>query len=269
MAHTEQWTADQLAALPLDGFEMYNVHANLFLKLGLAADLMFRVERGEEGLPHPDLLILPLVTEDPRYVDTWGTVLARGKRAATTMGTDCHRNSLPQLTADGERIDSYRRMMIAFSNHLLVRPRPDGRWDDAELKEALRAGRLYGAFEYLGYPVGFDFVALEGGAVREMGESVSLSAGARLAVKAAKVRDLAPDAESPQIRVRLLHAREGGWNEVAASDGDLSFEPTAPGAYRAEVRITPAHLKGHIGRRFDWIREEKPWIYSNPIYVVP
>ena len=29
VAHTEDWTVDQLVNLPLDGFEMYNIHANL------------------------------------------------------------------------------------------------------------------------------------------------------------------------------------------------------------------------------------------------
>ena len=140
VAHTETWTVDQLATLPLDGFEMFNLHANLFAGIGAAVPLLANRESAPELLPASDLVLLPIVSEDPAYVNTWGSVLARGVRRVTTMATDCHRNSFPQLLPDGERIDSYRRMMRWFSNHLLVRPKSDGTWDDADLKEALRAG---------------------------------------------------------------------------------------------------------------------------------
>ena len=43
-------------------------------------------------------------------------------RAVTTVGTDCHRNTFPQLLPDGERIDSYRRMML-WTNDVLVSAR--------------------------------------------------------------------------------------------------------------------------------------------------
>jgi hypothetical protein len=267
--HTETWTPEQLVSLPLDGFEMYNVHANLFLSLGLAADLMFAVERGDQGLPHPDLLLLTLVSEDPVYLETWGTVLSRGAKRVTTMATDCHRNSLPQVTADGERIDGYRRMMSAFSNHLLVQPKQDGTWDDRDLKDALRAGRLYGVFDFLGHPQGFDFYALEAGEVREMGAQVSLAKGVELRVTRPAVQNLATDVEAPVVKVRLLKAKEGGWDEVAAGESDLAFTVTTPGAYRAEVRMVPKHLRAFVGKRMDLLKKDTVWVYSNAVYVEP
>src|SRR5439155_19911766 len=126
IAHTEGWTADELASLPLDGFEMYNVHANLIVNLGVAAELVEQLSEGKTGLPDPNLFLLTFQIEDDRYISTWGSVLARGARRVTTMGTDCHRNALPQLAQDGERVDSYRRMMAMFTNHLLVRPNASG-----------------------------------------------------------------------------------------------------------------------------------------------
>lgn len=269
VAHTEGWSADRLSTLPLDGFEMYNLHANTFLALGAVVTLLERLERGDlEGLPHPDLSFLSLFAEDPLYLDRWGTVLSRGHRRVTTLGTDCHRNSLRQLLQDGERIDSYRRMMLWFSNHLLVRPEADGSWDDRHLKDALRGGRLYGAFEVMGYPVGFDFHAEAGGRFHELGEEVPLASAPALKVSMPRVQHLDPARPPPALRTRLLLARDGGWDEVAAGDGALSFTPTVPGAYRAEVRMVPHHLRADLGADADVLLErDYVWIYANPIYV--
>lgn len=272
VAHTEDWTPEQLTSMPLDGFEMYNLHRSSLQNIGIAAELVFgKVELGDfDGLPHPDAFFTAFTLDDPTYFSTWGTVLARGARRVTTMGTDCHRNTFRQKLQDGERIDSYRRMMSMFSNHLLVRPGADGTFDDRSLKEALRARRLYGTFDFLGAPEGFDFFASEGAVTKEIGDSVALSSGAVLEVKTPRVRDLDPGATPPAITTKLWLAKEGGWDEVASTtEPTLRFSPTLPGVYRAEVRIVPSHLKPFIGKRSDFIRNERPWVLSNAIWVTP
>lgn len=268
VAHTEEWTPEQLVELPLDGFEMYNLHANTFVGIGTALELLFLVNEKKPGLPVPDLAIVPLWSEDPRYIETWGSVLARGKRAVTTMGTDCHRNTFPALLEDGERVDSYRRMMNAFSNHLLVRPEADGTWDDRHLKAALKSGRVYGVFEMLGYPQGFDVYAEAGGRTYELGEGVPLGGAPRIIVRRPVLIGLDPARKAPLLTVRLLRAREGGFDEVASStEGDLSFTPTQPGAYRAEVRMVPHHLTEDLGMFAARSVTDRAWIYANSIYV--
>src|SRR5262249_40404671 len=152
---------------------------------------------------------------------------ARGKKRVTTMGTDCHRNTFRQLAQDGERIDSYRRMMSWFSNHLLVRPDASGGFSDLELKEALRGGRLYGAFEVMGYPQGFDYYVEAGG---EMGSEVALADRPVLIAKLPKIQDLDPKAAAPGLSIRILRAQEGGWEEVANGSADLRYTVDAPGA---------------------------------------
>lgn len=271
VAHTEDWTADQLSTLPLDGFEMYNLHANSLLNLGNVADTVVLIdEKKFDGLPDPNLFFTAFKLEDTRYLTTWGSTLSRGVKRVTTMGTDCHRNSLPQLTQDGERIDSYRRMMMAFSNHVLVRPQADGSYDDRDLKDAIRAGRLYGVFEFLGYAHGFDFFATEAGVTKEMGEEASLAEGVTLHVKAPALVALPKDITPPALTTVLFEARDGGWDEVSRSSGsELSFTATQAGAYRAEVRLTPRHLLKWINKKQGWLAEERPWVYSNAIYVVP
>lgn len=267
--HTEDWTPEQLLNDGFDGFEMYNLHANTIRGVGAVLELLFLVQEKKPGLPAPDLAMLPIWSEDERYLATWGSVLARGGHPVTTMGTDCHRNTFPAILSDGERIDSYRRMMMWFSNHVLVRPAADGSWDDRTLKDALRAGRLFGVLEAMGYQQGFDFYATAAGATREMGERIPLGMGPVLTVKRPAVRELDPKRPAPELTLRLLRAKEGGFDEVAsAPSGDLSFTITATGAYRAEVRMVPSHVMADLGEFTDDVEAKSlVWIYSNAIYV--
>jgi hypothetical protein len=268
VAHTEDWTVDQLVNLPLDGFEMYNIHANLLRNPAPAFQLLSRLGQNDPGLLHPDTALLGLISEDPRYLTRWGAVLARGVKRVTTLGTDCHRNTFRQEMADGERVDSYRRLMIWFSNHLLIRPEADGSWDDRHLKEALRAGRLYGAFEVMGYPEGFDYRATSGGQTYEMGDEVSLSAAPTLSVIPPQVRNLDPSRSAPELTVMILRAIPSGFETVASGAGAIDYQPTQPGAYRAEIRMRPLHLREDLRADADAIlAKDFAWIYSNAIYV--
>jgi len=270
LAHTENWTPEQLRDRDINGFEMFNLHANLLLPraLGKAVQLLIRVGQNDPGLAHPDLLLLYIITEDPAYLSRWGSTLALGARRTTTLGTDAHRNTLPTLLSDGERVDSYRRLMLWFSNHLLIETEANGSWDDRHVKEALRAGRLYGAFEMLGYPVGFDYSAVVDGMRMPMGSEVMLGDAPVLEVQAPAVQNLGEDREPPMLTVRLLRAIEGGFTEVASGPAHLSFVPTEPGAYRAEVRMVPLHLRAEMNADADeLLGRDYVWIYSNAIYV--
>jgi hypothetical protein len=263
--HTEDWTVEQLVELPIDGFEMFNIHANLFDDPVAAINLLLRIEDSIYDLPHPDLIVGLVVHESPDYVDVWGTVLSRGARRVTTMGTDSHRNSIPEVLLDGERGDSFRRMMAWFSNHLLVEAEPDGSWDDRHLKEALRAGRLYGVFEFLGFAEGFDYVGRSGDTTFEMGAEAPV--GATLSLQLPSVRGLDPNVDPPELTARILKAREGGWDEVASGAGSLEFVAEAAGAYRAEVRMRPRHLRAAFEPDAEYADADFVWIYGNPIYV--
>lgn len=275
LAHPEDYDTAQLIAMPIDGFEMYNLHANTLLGAGFALDLLVRANDGDPGVPHPDLLVLALWSEDPGYLQRWGNVLASGKKIVSTMGTDCHRNTFRTILEDGERADSYRRMMLSFSNHLRITTGADGVADDAELKEALAAGRVWGAFENMGYPVGFDAVADKDGTTFEFGGDVPV--GATIRATLPTVRDLDPAKEAPRLRLRLMKADDSaaGFVEVATSDADLSFVTTEPGAYRVEVRMLPLHLRQDLRdedfRLLDELEGNSQgdyvWIYANPFYV--
>ncbi len=274
LAHPEDYTPEQLRVLPVDGFEMYNLHANMLLGSVFALDLVLRAVDDDPGLPHPDLMVLTLWSEDSRYLERWGKVLASGKRIVSTMGTDCHRNTFRTVLADGERADSYRRMMIAFSNHLLVKADDPSAIDDADLKEALAHGRAWGAFEMLGYPVGFDATATSGGDVFEIGDDVPV--GSTIHARMPTVRDLDPQREPPRVVLRLLRAEDSaaGFTEVAQGESDLDVVADVAGAWRVEVRMLPLHLRQDLGDEDFRILDERAdeghdyvWIYANPFYV--
>jgi hypothetical protein len=275
LAHPEDYSVEQLLQMPLDGFEMFNLHATTELNAGFAFELLVRAGDGDIGLPHPDLLVLAISSEDPRYLERWGRVLAAGKRVTSTMGTDCHRNTFRTILADGERADSYRRMMIAFSNHLRVTVGDDGVLDDRDLKDALRRGRVWGAFEVMGYPTGFDATATKDGATFELGDDVPV--GATIHVAAPRVRALDDGAEAPRIVTRVLRAVDDldGFVEVGETEGEtLDVVADVAGAYRVEVRMMPWHLRDSLvdeARRVlddaEQAGVDYPWVYANPFYV--
>lgn len=273
VAHTEDWTVQELVDLPLQGFEMYNVHANLFANIAPVGQLLVDLA-SDDGLPHPDLILLLLMSEDPAYLDTWSAVLASGVERVTTMGSDCHRNTFPQMLSDGDRIDSYERVMKWFDNHLLIEPDDRGEWGPDEAREALAGGRLYGVFEFFGHPEGFAYLGEQNGEVVEMGSSLSLAEGAvSLRVVAPVVMARDPSTPAPALQVRLLKAEQAGWQEVgfvANLEGaveDLVVDVVEPGAYRAEVRILAHHLEGLLGKHEELLDVAAPWVYGNAIYV--
>jgi len=281
-AHTEERTFDELWPLGLDGFELYNLHANVNPRWRqlpeVLPDLTRLIQARADG-PHPDLALLALLRENPWALDTYDRFIAR-RRTLGVAGSDIHQNLPPALfrTADGERLDSYRRLTRWFANYLLVRERSlDG------VREALAAGRAYAVFHLLGEPEGVEFTLTDAsGARHEVGAEVAYvpwdaaggaAGGGGLTLSFTPPR-LPPGAA---LRARLLRARalgEPGGDPantervaVAEGTGALTFAVDAPGAYRVEVSITPEHLRGELGSLADLLVRPTPWIYSNPIYV--
>jgi hypothetical protein len=286
LAHPEGVDVQDLVTMPLDGFEMYNLHANaLFTGYGLSAVTALLANMGEldaekaAGQPpdptalsqvptNPNMVFLAIFNEDPRYLQRWANAASQGVKRVMTMGSDCHMNSIPDVMSDGMYGDQYQRVMRWFSNHLLLSPNADGSWDDVNLKAALKAGRLYGAFEALGTPVGFDFHATSASAVTEMGGDVALSSSPTFSVKLPEIENLDKSKTPPAFTVRILRADGMNWDVVASGSGDLTFTPTQPGAYRAEVREIPYHLREDLGPVADsYLSHDYVWIYSNAIFV--
>jgi hypothetical protein len=268
-AHTEGRTLDELRAIGLDGLEIYNLHANVAPDirplLGLPeTDYGALFDFGDLRLRlPPDLAIFAFIGENQPSLDRFDELLAENVRVSGSGGCDAHENALPMILGDGERADSYRRMMLWIQNHVLV----DAHTPEA-VREALDAGRMYVTFEVFGSPMGFDFVAQSGASTFEMGEDAP--AGATLRVVRPSLPEGFPSDPAPVITMRILRSTATGGVEVATGSGEtLEHVTTEPGAYRAEVRMIPEHARPALGARHEYLVREVVWVYSNPIFVVP
>jgi hypothetical protein len=220
-----------------------------------------------------DLAWLGFFSENTSALAKWDTLLSEGRRLLGINGCDAHENAFPAIASDGERLDSYRRMMswatLHVRSHLGHLPGQ---------REALEARRGFVVFEVLGSPVGFDFHADagEGDArrIREIGDDAP--AGSKLVLVAPRLHESTPVASglAPPLVLRILRAAPGGAVEVARRETDalagtavLEYDATEPGAYRAEVRMVPAHARPYVGRLADEIVQEVVWIYASPIFV--
>ncbi|RJO63370.1 MAG: hypothetical protein C4523_20565 [Myxococcales bacterium] len=262
LQHTEGWDVEEILGLGVDGIEMYNLHQNMMDNLGGAMKMVLMLESEPEKLPVMELLPIGIFWESEKDLYRWSKVVMQ-RPIPAVLATDAHRNVFKSPSPDVERIDSFRRMMHWFSNHLLVAPGPI---DDAILKDTIKKGRMYGAFEYLGYPVGFDFHATRGDETFEMGDLIPAGANVMLHVSKPEVYKVDPTGPQPEIHVRVLKANDGAWDEIATGGDDLDVE-VGPGVYRAEARINPLHLTQWLGTEAETYLGEKIWVYSNAIYV--
>lgn len=268
IAHTEQHDIDQLRTLLPDGIELYNLHANIdpnirstYLGLDSAGAITAAVNFADTqpGHPEPDLALLSFISPSTPALTRWDQLLADGHHIPATAGSDAHQNALPVILADGERGDSYRRVLRWFSNVALVQDTQD----IAQVEAALKSGRMFVVFEMMGTPLGFDVHAGD----IEMGGTANV--GSTLTVSVPTIRNLDPSLPTPEIRANVIRVTATGPQMVASStDAMVSVPLDLPGAYRVEITIIPHHLGPYLGDLGTGYADvELPWIYANPIYV--
>jgi hypothetical protein len=132
-------------------------------------------------------------------------------------------------------LDPYARSFGHVSTHLFL---PE--LTERAVRDALNAGRAYVSFEWIADPTGFNFQAVRGKDVYEMGSEMTFAPGM-------KVRSVSP----LPARFRLI--RNG--KEVHTALGRSYEHPVeAPGIYRLEVWLNLANTP-------------EVWILSNPVYV--
>ncbi len=266
--------ADMLALAP-DGLEIYQLHANIDPDireddLGLdgigAIEAVLEFADTSEDAAEPDLAILSFLSPNEPALAHWHALIGAGHRVAGSAGTDAHQNALPIVLRDGERGDSYRRMLRWFSNVALVTAPAD----PAAIEQAVASGRYFAAFEVFGTPHGFDATlagAELGGDAGATGEPLVLS------LSLPTVHGLDPRLPAPEIRARVLRIDvDGTATEVAATSdaqSELSLDVTADTrAFRVEVLVVPRHLGPYLRSLGTALAErEYVWIYANPFYI--
>ncbi len=267
--HIEDRSDAWLDSVDLDLFETCNLHILLAPaireQVGLdstAAAVAFGDWVGNpwDHSAAADLVFLEFHQRVPYYMDQWDRQLGL-RMMGGFAGNDVHQNVLDVAMSDGERPDSYRRMMKWYVNHLLV----DARTGDAA-RAALHARRLYEVFEVLGTPVDFDFRA-DGmaGATFEMGSVVPAGTGVTLRAPVPHALGAVPGDDL--VRMVLLRITPQGTDTVYDGPGPVELAQATPGRYRLEVFLTPNHLEPFLQATDPDLLKEYPWIYSNPIEV--
>lgn len=264
-AHTEGVDLETLTdrvQRGMRGVEIFNLHAMFapnIRKDDLGLDPLQWIEdiqpfTSNEGTAEPDLLFLGVLGHQQPSLERWDA-LNQTQSVIGLAGTDAHQNVLPIDLRDGERGDSYRRMLRWFSNWLLV--------DDASstgAKDAIAAGRLWVVFEALGAPENLDFhlETTAGGRV-EIGET---GTGSTLHMACPSLYAGSPQSlDAPELNITILKDGE----EWATGCG--AFTVTEPGFYRVTIDMIPYHFQNFLGADpTPWMRPF-PWALSNGIRV--
>ncbi|MFT5434185.1 MAG: hypothetical protein ACI9OJ_004898, partial [Myxococcota bacterium] len=155
--HIESADQEELKTTDYDAIEVGNLHAlvapDLRKLLGLDADIPIVAFTSwlfsPEDYPAPDFVFLEFHQRVDSY-HWWWDALLQEKMIAGFAGNDVHQNVLPLEMGDGDRPDSYRRMMKWYVNYLHAPKVPSA------IKAAIAAGQLDMVFEVLGSPRGFD-----------------------------------------------------------------------------------------------------------------
>lgn len=144
---------------------------------------------------------------------------------------DAHQNRIVRDTT----IDPYEVSFRHLTTHLLARE-----LTEPEIRQALRQGHAYVAHDWLCDPTGFSFGAVNNLGLYPMGDTIPQMGTTRLA------------AVTPlPAKLKLIH---DGKVVEEVTGTNLMIAAKGPGAYRVEAWLI---VDG----------EERPWIYSNPVYV--
>jgi len=281
LSHVEErfdWPTDQL-----DGLEIYNHHTDV--KTEGAFNLWLQGTL-TDPVRLPQLVVA--LNEYPEEVfgaqqDYLADILAKWDRDAQqhrltgVAANDCHHNQVFTVTAidestvevgyitskptttrittdkvrgvaalvkgrrPGELIakldfDPYERSLRYVSTHILAHE-----LSEAAVRDALRSGHAFVAHDWLCDSTGFAFVAMKGGKrAAVMGDEVKL--GGALVLRAAT-----------PVKCTMKLIRNGEVIQTTNSTR-IDSDVKAPGVYRIEAWL---EVDG----------EQRPWIYSNPIYV--
>jgi len=220
-----------------EGMEIYNRHSD-----ATAHPEVYEYIKSAMNEPRKWRRLVENLRDYPDEVFSAGTdplpvMLARWDREIATRhftgisANDAHQNQIFK----GVTFDPYVVAFRQTSTHILARE-----LTEAEIHDSLAQGRAYVAFDWLCDPRGFFFIAENSVGVFDMGDTVPLLKSTRL------VASLPVAA-----KIRLIH---NGATVAEAEGSDFSFEVKEQGAYRLEASLSADG-------------EDRPWIYSNPIYV--
>jgi hypothetical protein len=273
-SHTEH---DRMWDLPeLDGMEIYNIHTD-FLDENIR-DLIPNIVLGLRAYPEQSMRLIwdaptgqlarwdelnktrhitGIAANDAHqnvgiraFYTARDTIVVKGTGEKTEIHGEYKLNFLTRLIArvfcgplEPDRqifrveLDPYERSCHYVNTHVLAKA-----CTEKDIVESLRAGRAFVAFNMLADAKGFTCFVEGSGKQAVMGESIPFAPGLQL-------KGVSPN------KCRFLILKDG--EVVNQSEGSyLLWEVPHPGKYRVEVDL-------------NILGEWTPWIYANPIEVLP
>jgi len=181
----------------------------------------------------------------PEALKLWDCYTTAGYRITAIGSSDAHASLYP-VGPFKVPVFTYRYIFNTINTYIVLEQKLSSEHGRAknQIISALRGGRCFISFDSLHPGGNFAYYALASGRHVPMGGEVKFEKGIKIEVKAPGDRPL----------VRLI----SGGRVVNEQTGKmLTFKPSGPGVYRVEVFHRPRFGK------------PRPWIYSNPIYIVP
>ncbi len=182
----------------------------------------------------------------PREVlKLWDCYNIAGHRVAAIGSSDAHA-SLYNLGLFKITVFTYRFIFKTINTYIVLEDELSGNFYSAkkQIIGAIRNGCCYISFDSLYSGLDFYYYAEVGKDKVLMGGEMVFQEGIILHIKAPKTRSM----------IRLIY----NGKLIRETEGqELKLYPTKPGVYRAEV-----YFLSCFGR-------SRPWIYSNPIYIMP
>lgn len=237
LSHTEE--VPEKSSEGYSGIEIYNRHTDFerdkdflaYFKDALAKPAEFH-KLAAKVKQYPDEFFAAGTTQLPGLLSRWDAELTEHPFTAIAAN-DAHQNQI----YNGVVFDPYEVAFRNASTHILATE-----LTEPAIRRSLQEGRAYVAHDWLCDPDGFYFSAVSNLGVFNMGDSIPLERATRLQVRL-------PVAG----KIRFIH---DGKVVHEAGGTDVEYQAKESGAYRVEVTL---HADG----------EDRPWIYSNAIFVVP
>lgn len=219
-----------------DAIELVNFHANTYRNFGSLLENVFF---------HPSKVYQALTVVLPQNLDYWQKLAEREQRPIPIFaGPDAHQN----VRLLGAQLDPYKFMLGLVSTHIWIKKGEP--LNQETILGAIKSGRTYIAFDYLGDPTGFQFWAETDDQQRFSGDAIS---------QPDKLRVRIPKGSG--IKLRLYRDRHASmWlDENYIGEKDLS------GWIDPENFFYAIPYKGFW--RVEVWRDGKPWIISGQILV--
>ena len=213
-------------SIPVDAIEVYNLHAEFTQKSPWSILWRFLI------LP-ADKFFEGMISHPTENIAAWDRLLSQGKRPAPLVGCDAHEN-IRLFGPLGGTVGTYKEIFRLFSNHVLA---TELRQD--LIVDAIREGRVYSVFDYLGDASGFQMAY-----GRSDADSVRAVIGEKAAYDPEAILEIIVPLEA---EIRLI---VDGEITAEVRGKRLAKRLTGPGVYRAEV-----------------LRDGRLWILPSPIFV--